>query len=362
MDTSTYLTEMMQKLEVLNPHHLVNFRSSCHKFILLGMTNKGRITVWADAQTVLRMASELPDGWNIYYTGVGIIGGGMYGTVYRSIDVHVGKMVSIKKVRANSTSEHVPSVLIREITMLKSMKHPNIVSCEDAVVNGNQSYVVYGFVCMNLKSYISRIPDGEWMDIPEQKLYLYQILQAISYCHGRNILHRNLKPENILIDQKGYIKLAEFRFDDSIYKQEGSYVNEDSDRFYKAPELLFGWTFCTPAVDMWSIGCVHAEMALKQALFTPSDSDIDQILSIFKLLSTPPKQTLRRLAQNCSETFPNWTNNRLHEILNGLMDYDGIKIVEKMLTYEPTKRISAENLLANLYFDDIDRTRLPTSE
>ncbi|CAG9529911.1 unnamed protein product [Cercopithifilaria johnstoni] len=311
------------------------------------------------------MASMLPDGWNSYYVGIGKVGEGVYGTVYKAIDKRGGNTVSVKKVRMTSTFENgVPSALIREITLLKLLHHPNIVSLEDVIMSDDQIYLVFEFVSVNLKSYISKIPDNKWMDKAEQKSYLYQILQAIYYCHQRNILHCDLKPQNLFVDQKDCLKLAEFRFYEAVNTSGRYCTQEVCTQFYKAPELLFGWTCYTSAVDMWSIGCIAAEMAVKQALFPPGDSNIDQIFRIFRILSTPCEETLREFTNmpNCSETFPKWKNNHLDEILNRFMDANGIKIVQKMLTYEPAKRISAEELLKDPYFADVDRTKLPTSE
>ncbi|KAL3981452.1 Protein kinase domain family protein [Acanthocheilonema viteae] len=312
------------------------------------------------------MAAELPDVWNGYYIGTARIGEGIHGTIYKAIDEERARnMVTIKKVKMNLTVENgVPSAVLREITLLKLLQHPNIVSLEDVIMGDDQLYLVFEFVSMNLKCYIGKIPDDKWMDKAEQKSYLYQILQGIYYCHQRNILHRNLKPQNLLVDEKGRLKLADFCFDETVNSLGRHHTQEVYIRFYKAPELLFGLINCTSAIDIWSIGCITAEMAVKQALFPPGDSNIDQIFRIFKVLSTPCEEVLHELTNipNCSETFPKWTNNHLHEILNRSMDADGIEIVQKMLNYKPSGRISAKELLEDPYFADVDRTKLPISE
>ncbi|VIO85896.1 cell division control protein 2 homolog, putative [Brugia malayi] len=299
------------------------------------------------------------------YIGVSKIGEGVYGSVYKTVDERAGNMVLIKKIYMNSAFENgVPATLVQEITLLKLLRHPNIISLEDAIISNSQLYLIFEFISMNLKTYISKIPNNKLMDKAKQKSYLYQILQAVSYCHQRNILHRDLKPENLLVDDKGFLKLSEFHFYEAVNTPEICYTQKAHTQYYKAPELLFGSTCYTSAVDMWSIGCIAAEMALKKALFAPGDSNIDQIFRIFSVLSTPCDETLRVLTNvpNCSETFPKWKNNHLHEILDHFMDISGIMIVQKMLTYEPEKRISAKQLLIDSYFADVDRTKLPTSE
>ncbi|EFO27307.1 CMGC/CDK/CDC2 protein kinase [Loa loa] len=309
------------------------------------------------------MALTLQGAWNSYYLKVCNIGQGVYGAEYSVVDESAGKQVAVKKIQMNSAG--VSSSLIREITLLKFLQHPNIVTLEDVIIGDDQLYLVFEFFNMNLKTYICKIPDDNWMDRAAQKLYLYQILQAICYCHQKNILHCDLRPENLLLNQNGLLKLAEFRFGEAaVNTTEMHCAQEDSTQFYKAPELLFGWTRYTSAVDIWSIGCITAEMAMKETLFPLGDSNIDQIFRIFSVLSTPCEEILHVFTNvpNCSKTFPNWKNNHLHEILNGFMDANGIMIVQKMLTYEPEKRISAEVLLKDSYFADIDRTKLPISD
>ncbi|KAM3727073.1 Cyclin-dependent kinase [Dirofilaria immitis] len=308
---------------------------------------------------VLRMASSLSNSWSNYYIWISKITEGAFISVYQAVDKRTGNMVTIKEIQFVGG---IPSTLIQEITLLKSLQHPNIIHLEDVVIADNQLHLIFEFISMNLKTYINKIPANKLMDRAQQKSYLYQLLQAICYCHERNVLHRDLKPEHILIDQNGALKLADFTFDEIINKPE-IYLTQIFPLFYKAPEFLLGRTHYVSANDMWSIGCIAAEIATKQILFAGS-SNIDQVLHIFSVLSTPNEETWHALTDlpNYLPALPNWTNNRLFELLSGFMDISGINVVQQMLIYDPAQRISAKELLQDPYFADVDRTMLPASD
>uniref|UniRef100_A0A915PL90 Protein kinase domain-containing protein n=1 Tax=Setaria digitata TaxID=48799 RepID=A0A915PL90_9BILA len=303
------------------------------------------------------MGSDSSDTWNNYYIQINKIGEGEYGTVYKAIDRRTGNLVAIKKVQINSTFESgIPSTSIREITLLKSLQHPNIVFLEDVIVDENQLHLVFEFVNMNLKACINNIPKGKLMDRAEQKSYLCQILQAVNFCHQRCVLHRDLKPENLLLNYRGGLKLANFSLGRTVNTPQTYSPEKSTTLFYKAPELLLGYTRYTKEADMWSIGCIAAEMATKRVLL-PGCSDMDQIFRIFSMLSTPSEETWKEFADlpEYSEAFHNWNKDYLPKILLHFMDADGIKIVQQMIAYEPMKRISAKELLKNPYFASVPR-------
>ncbi|VDK61350.1 unnamed protein product [Onchocerca ochengi] len=305
------------------------------------------------------MASSFSNSWSNYFIWISKIAEETLVSVYQAVDKRTGNMVTIKNVQFVNG---IPSTAIQEITLLKALQHPNIARLEDVIIGDNQLHLIVEFIDMNLKTYISKIPDNKLMDRAEQKSYLYQLLQAICYCHERNVLHRDLKPENLLIDQNGVLKLADFTFDEIINKPQ-VYLSQIFPLFYKAPEAILGRTHYTSANDMWSIGCIAAEIATKRILFEKL-SNIDQILHIFSVLSSPNEETWHILTDlpNYLPNFPTWTNNRLSELLSGFMDISGINIVQKMLIYDPAQRISAKELLQDPYFADVDQTMLPASD
>ncbi|XP_014394218.1 PREDICTED: cyclin-dependent kinase 1 isoform X5 [Myotis brandtii] len=144
------------------------------------------------------------------YTKIEKIGEGTYGVVYKGRHKTTGQIVAMKKIRLESEEEGVPSTAIREISLLKELRHPNIVSLQDVLMQDSRLYLIFEYLSMDLKKYLDSIPPGQYMDSALVKSYLYQILQGIVFCHSRRVLHRDLKPQNLLIDDKGTIKLADF--------------------------------------------------------------------------------------------------------------------------------------------------------
>ncbi|OZC11956.1 cell division protein kinase 1 family protein [Onchocerca flexuosa] len=297
------------------------------------------------------------------YSRIEKIGEGTYGVVYKGIDKRSGKMVAMKKIRLENEDEGVPATAIREISLLRELTHPNIVGLEEIILEENRLYLIFEFLHMDLKKYIDTIPDSELMDKTLQKSYLYQILQAICFCHQRRVLHRDLKPQNLLVDKNGAIKLADFGLARAIGIPIRAYTHEIVTLWYRAPEVLLGATRYSMGVDIWSIGCIAAEMATKAPLFQ-GDSEIDQIFRIFRIMSTPTEDIWHGVTQlpDFKMSFPQWKEDGLRKILDTYMDPEGIKILRDMLIYDPAQRISAKKLLKNPYFDDVDRKKLPAGD
>merc|ERR1719278_747147 len=138
------------------------------------------------------------------------IGEGTYGVVFKGKNKKTGEIVAMKKIRLESEEEGVPSTAIREVSLLKELNHPNIVRLQDVIMQESRLYLIFEFLTMDLKKYLDTIPAKEMMNPNLVKSYTYQILQAMLFCHQRRVLHRDLKPQNLLIDKNGAIKLADF--------------------------------------------------------------------------------------------------------------------------------------------------------
>lgn len=265
-------------------------------------------------------------------------------------------MVALKKIRLESEDEGVPSTAIREISLLKELNHPNIVRLQDVLMQENRLHLVFEYLSMDLKKYLDSIPSGQFMDKMLVKSYLHQILQAIVYCHQRRILHRDLKPQNLLIDQKGSIKIADFGLARAFGIPVRVYTHEVVTLWYRAPEVLLGSPRYSTPVDVWSVGCIFSEMANKRPLFH-GDSEIDQLFRIFRTLSTPTEDIWPGVSQmpDYKPSFPSWKQNILMTSVTQL-DTSGIDLLQKMLVYNPAERISAQAALTHCYFDDLDST------
>ncbi|EJW78505.1 CMGC/CDK/CDC2 protein kinase, partial [Wuchereria bancrofti] len=150
--------------------------------------------------------------WDIFndYGQLEKIGEGAYGIVYKAIDLQSQETVAIKMVRLEYEEEGIPVSSLREITLLRELKHPNVVYLGRVILDVSYIFLVFEYISMDLRDYINLLPDGVTMNRTEQKTFLYQILRGVCYCHQRRIMHRDLKPQNLLVSAEGIIKLADF--------------------------------------------------------------------------------------------------------------------------------------------------------
>lgn len=284
------------------------------------------------------------------------IGEGTYGVVYKAQDKNTGQVVALKKIRLDTESEGVPSTAIREISLLKELDHNNIVRLLDVVHSEKKLYLVFEFLDMDLKKYMDSAPPSG-LPLPLVKSYLFQLLQGIAYCHSHRVLHRDLKPQNLLIDREGNIKLADFGLARAFGVPVRTYTHEVITLWYRAPEILLGGKFYSTPVDVWGIGCIFAEMITRKALF-PGDSEIDQLFRVFRTLGTPDENTWPGVSSmpDYKTTFPKWATRK---ITIPTLSEEGHNLLQKMLTYEPSERVSAKMALTHPFFGDVALTKPP---
>ena len=215
------------------------------------------------------------------YVKIEKIGEGTYGVVYKGKNKITNQLVALKKIRLENDEEGVPSTAIREISLLRELQHPNIVALLDVLMQENKLYLVFEFLSMDLKKYMESLPNNKLLEPQLVKSYLHQICQGIMYCHQRRTMHRDLKPQNLLIDKNGVIKLADFGLARAFGIPIRVYTHEVVTLWYRAPEVLLGAQRYSCAIDIWSIGCIFSEMATRRPLFH-GDSEIDQLFKIFR--------------------------------------------------------------------------------
>ncbi|XP_075922263.1 cyclin-dependent kinase 2-like isoform X2 [Petromyzon marinus] len=212
-------------------------------------------------------------------------------------------------------TEGVPSTAIREISLLRELNHPNIVRLLTIIHSEKKLYLVFELLDQDLKKFMDNAtPSG--IPLPLVKSYLYQLLQGIAFCHSHRILHRDLKPQNLLINAEGAIKLADFGLARAFGVPQRTYTHEVVTLWYRAPEILLGCKHYSTSVDVWSIGCIFAEMLTRRALF-PGDSEIDQLFRIFRTLGTPDEVVWPGVSQlpDYKSTFPRWANQELTKVV-----------------------------------------------
>jgi len=288
------------------------------------------------------------------YQKIEKVGEGTYGVVYKAKDINSGQIVALKKIRLEAEDEGVPSTAIREISLLKELKNDNIVRLLDIVHADQKLYLVFEFLDVDLKRYIetgnqNRTP----ISLQIVKKFTYQLNSGLLYCHSHRILHRDLKPQNLLIDKRDNLKLADFGLARAFGIPMRTYTHEVVTLWYRAPEVLLGSRHYSTAVDMWSVGCIFAEMAMQGAPLFPGDSEIDQIFRIFRILGTPNEEVWPSVSAlpDYKPTFPQWSRQDIGRIVSTLDDA-GIDMLKRTLTYDSAKRISAKRALAHPYFAD----------
>jgi len=288
------------------------------------------------------------------------IGEGTYGVVFKGKNTKTGEIVAMKKIRLESEDEGVPSTAIREISLLKELQHPNIVCLQDVLMQEAKLYLIFEFLTMDLKKYMdTNIPKDGQMDPKLTKSYTYQLLQGMLFCHQRRVLHRDMKPQNLLIDKNGCIKIADFGLARAFGIPVRVYTHEVVTLWYRAPEVLLGSPKYSCPIDIWSIGTIFAEMVNRRPLFQ-GDSEIDQLFRIFRVLRTPTEELWPGVTQlpDFKASFPNWATMNLKNSMKKL-EPAGLELLEAMLVYDPSKRISAKKALLHPYFDDLDKNSLP---
>jgi serine/threonine protein kinase len=273
------------------------------------------------------------------------IGEGTYGEVYEGVHCVSGEPVAIKRMRLESED--------REISILRELNHENVVRLRQVKCDDDQLSLVFEHCHSDLKKYM----DSLKCDMPRVLIqsYMRQLLRGVAHCHASSVLHRDLKPQNLLIDRLGNLKIADFGLARAYGMKPRVYTHEVMTLWYRAPEILLGASQYSTAVDMWSIGCIFVEMHTREAVFR-GDSEIGQIMSIFECLGTPTASVwpgVVFLKDFAGKIFPEWprqTDCGFARICNGAVSPLGLDLLKRLLVYDPDKRLCAAAALEHPYF------------
>ncbi|KAJ3175260.1 hypothetical protein HDU87_006342 [Geranomyces variabilis] len=286
---------------------------------------------------------------------------GAYGIVYRARDRQTGEIVALKKLKLENERNGFPVTSLREIHTLLLAKHPNIVNVKEIVVTPNMSgiFIVMEFVEHDLKSLM------ETMSTPflqsEIKTLMLQLISAIACLHQNWIVHRDLKTSNLLMNNKGQMKVADFGLARRFGSPLGHMTQLVVTLWYRAPELLLGAKEYTTAIDMWSVGCIFGELVNKEALL-PGRGEFDQLKRMFQLLGTPNETIWPGWSQlPFLKTF-NFVNQPYSNLRSrfAYLTENGLDLLSQLLTFDPKKRITAEQALRHPYFTEAPLPKDPS--
>ncbi|XP_015119065.1 cyclin-dependent kinase 11B isoform X2 [Diachasma alloeum] len=282
---------------------------------------------------------------------------GTYGVVYRARDKRTEEIVALKRLKMEKEKEGFPITSLREINTLLKAQHPNIVTVREIVVGSNMDkiFIVMDYVEHDLKSLMETMKQKKQVFIPgEVKCLMQQLLRAVEHLHDNWILHRDLKTSNLLLSHRGILKVGDF----GLAREYGSPLRQYTPvvvtLWYRAPELLLnGKEYSTP-IDMWSVGCIFAELVRMEALF-PGKSEIDQLNRIFKELGTPSDRVwpgYSKLPMVQKMTFGQYPVNNLRQRFHMFLKDQGMELLNKLLTYDPAQRMTAEDAVKHGYFTE----------
>ncbi|XP_074274119.1 mitogen-activated protein kinase 3-like [Silene latifolia] len=298
--------------------------------------------------------------WNAFfkaeakYKPEDAIGRGAYGVVCSSINTETKEKVAIKKINVLANSKEALKAL-RELRILRHVHHENVIALKDVMIPSakcNNVYLVFELMDGDLGSFIRSSPP-----LPNYlvKYFMFQLLNGLNYLHTANIIHRDLKPGNLLVNAKHDLKICDFGLATTTTKAGSSQIQLATERFgtrgYKAPELLLNCFIYGPSIDVWSVGCIFAELLGRNRLFEAKDK-LGQLNEIINILGTQSDSNLRFVtnweAFRLLKSFP-YTPRIDFKLLFRNADPLGLDLLDKMLRFDPTKRITVAEALQHPY-------------
>ncbi|XP_062212968.1 shaggy-related protein kinase kappa-like [Phragmites australis] len=311
--------------------------------------------------TTIRGRNGLPKQ-SVTYIAEHVVGTGSFGVVYQAKCRETGEIVAIKKVLQDKRYKN------RELQIMHMLDHPNIIGLKHYFFSTTERDELYlNLVLEFVPETVNRIARqynrmNQRMPLIYVKLYTYQISRALAYIHNCiGICHRDIKPQNVLVNPHTHqLKICDFGSAKVLVKGEPN-ISYICSRYYRAPELIFGATEYTTAIDLWSTGCVMAELLLGQPLF-PGESGVDQLVEIIKVLGTPTREEIKCMNPNYTEfKFPQIKAHPWHKVFQKRLPPEAVDLVSRLLQYSPNLRCTALEACMHPFFDELrdPNTRLP---
>ena len=291
---------------------------------------------------------------DIVYSDLKVIGNGSFGIVYQAKLIESGELIAIKKVLQDKRFKN------RELQIMRTLDHCNIVNLLFFFyTNGEKREEIYlNLVLEYVPETVYRVArhyakSKQMIPAFYIKIYIYQVFRSLAYIHAMGVCHRDIKPQNLLLDpETGVLKLCDFGSAKKLVTGEPN-VSYICSRYYRAPELIFGAQDYTSHIDIWSAGCVLAELLLGQPIF-PGDSGVDQLVEIIKVLGTPSKEQIMEMNPNYTEfKFPQIKPHPWNKVFRPRTSPEAINLASRLLEYTPHKRLHPLDACAHVFFDEL---------
>ncbi|KRF82354.1 protein kinase shaggy isoform X6 [Drosophila virilis] len=322
------------------------------------LINRGSLLEGRDGSKITTVVATPGQGTDrvqeVSYTDTKVIGNGSFGVVFQAKLCDTGELVAIKKVLQDRRFKN------RELQIMRRLEHCNIVKLlyffyssgekrDEVFLNLVLEYIpetVYKVARQYAKT-------KQTIPINFIRLYMYQLFRSLAYIHSLGICHRDIKPQNLLLDpETAVLKLCDFGSAKQLLHGEPN-VSYICSRYYRAPELIFGAINYTTKIDVWSAGCVLAELLLGQPIF-PGDSGVDQLVEVIKVLGTPTREQIREMNPNYTEfKFPQIKSHPWQKVFRIRTPTEAINLVSQLLEYTPSARITPLKACAHPFFDEL---------
>lgn len=301
------------------------------------------------------LTPELAASESVFFRKPGnesVVGSGTYGKVFKGLNVYTKGLVALKRIRMEGERDGFPVTAVREIKLLQSLRHRNIVNLQEVMVEKNDCFMVFEYMSHDLTGLLNH--PSFTLEDAQRKHLAQQLFEGLDYLHTRGVLHRDIKAANILVSSEGILKLADFGLARFYAKRHQlDYTNRVITIWYRSPELLLGETQYTAAVDVWSAACVMVEIFTRVAIFPGDGTELSQLDKIYNVLGTPNRrdwpglvdmawfELLRPSAKRPSA----FAEKYKHKLTPAAYD-----LMEAMFQYDPAKRPTAAQVLQHAYF------------
>ncbi|KAH8120526.1 Pkinase-domain-containing protein [Phellopilus nigrolimitatus] len=296
------------------------------------------------------------------------LGEGTYATVYKGRSRTTNEIVALKEIHLDA-EEGTPSTAIREISLMKELKHVNIVRLHDVIHTETKLVLIFEYCEQDLKKYMDTHGERGALDPATVRSFMYQLLKGTAFCHENRVLHRDLKPQNLLINKKGELKIGDFGLARAFGVPVNTFSNEVVTLWYRAPDVLLGSRTYNTSIDVWSCGCIFAEMISGVPLFRGRDNQ-DQLLHIMRIVGTPDDRTLKKIATDSVrlnrrqlindslikaqpeitlKQYPRYPKIPFQQIIPKATP-QACDLLDRLLQFDPTKRLTAAEALSHPYF------------